>query len=272
MEPLITPKHFDSGYLTTESFLDGAFAERILRKIANPDFSEYFGKPVDIFDTVVISDIHLGNKFSRAQELMVLLKTVRFKRLIINGDVFDDMNMKRLNRNHWRIFSRLRELSDRHNNIEVIWIRGNHDGYFDLISKLLGIEFLPEYLFEWNGKKVLTIHGDIFDKFVSSHQLIGNIAGMLYELLLYFDSDSRKLGNWIKKNSKVFKRNLQKVREGAAAYARHKRADVVICGHTHYVEEATVKGIRYLNSGSWADTPAHFVGITDDQIKLVPFI
>ncbi|MFN5876361.1 MAG: hypothetical protein ACK45E_08790, partial [Ignavibacteria bacterium] len=40
-------------------------------------------------DTLIVSDIHLGSDVSRAKPLVQLLRTHTFKRLILNGDVFD---------------------------------------------------------------------------------------------------------------------------------------------------------------------------------------
>lgn len=236
-------------------------------------FSEHFDRPVRTFDTIVVSDIHLGNRFCRAHELLVFLKTVSCNRLIINGDIFDDINMKRLNRHHWQILSHLRALTDKENHMEVIWLRGNHDGYSDLISQLLGIEFLHEYCFEWNGKKVMVLHGDIFDQFNVRPSILGQIGGFFYQLGLQIDPQKRRIGRWLKLNSRTYQRNLSRVRQGAEHYARQKGADIIICGHTHFVEECNEHGIRYLNTGCWADDkPSYFVGITQTGLKLLPFL
>lgn len=273
MERVLNKNTFDSGYLSTSESNAMEFTREVMKKALHPDFADIFGKPVDVFETVIISDIHLGDKFSRAQELLLLLNTVKFKRLIINGDVFDDINMKRLNRHHWRILSRLRELTDKDNNIEVIWIRGNHDGYSDLISQLLGIQFINEYLMEWDGKRVLIIHGDIFDQFTMHPSLIGAVGCLFYQIALYMDPAKRKVASWLKRNSKLYQRNLEKVSKGAIHYARHHKADIILCGHTHCVEQAVEEDVLYINSGSWtAEAPSHFIGFTEDQLKVIPFI
>jgi metallophosphoesterase superfamily enzyme len=36
---------------------------------------------VEIFDTIIISDLHLGSEVSRARDALELLQAVRFKRL-----------------------------------------------------------------------------------------------------------------------------------------------------------------------------------------------
>jgi len=271
MGEIIQIANFQSGYLEKSEEKIQTLLEQTFKNVYNPDFCKVFGKPVDVFETVIISDLHLGSKVCRAEELLLFLETVRFKRLIINGDVFDSINMKRLNRHHWKVLSILRLLTDHENGIDVIWLRGNHDGYADLISQLLGIQFYVEYELEWNSQKVLVFHGDIFDKFVSEYPLLTDFADGLYRMSVYLNPTTKRIGRWLKRNSKTFLRNTEKVREGAISFANHRHAGTVICGHTHHVEDAIVEGIRYLNPGSWTDSPTHFVGITEDQIRVVQY-
>ena len=259
-----------SGYLDSEK--NGNSELEKLFQGSSPDFSKIFGKPVYLFETALISDLHLGSKVTRAHALLHFLQSVQFKRLIINGDVFDSINMRRLNRHHWKILSLLRKLTDKDSGTEVIWIRGNHDGYSDLISQLLGIQFYEEYIFDWDGKRILVFHGDIFDKFITNYPLITDIADFFYRTIIHLDPAPKKMGRWIKRNSKTFMRNTEKVRKGAVQYAKHRHADIVICGHTHFVEDTYEDGVQYLNPGSWTDSPTHFVGITGDQIQVVKYI
>lgn len=262
---------YSSGYLESGEG-DISFTKEILDEIERPGFREFFKKPVDIFETVIISDIHLGSKVSRTDALLDLLERVHFKRLIINGDVFDSINMRRLNRNHWKVLSLLRRLTDQENHQEVIWIRGNHDGFSDLLTQLLGIKVYNEYVFSWNSKKVIVLHGDIFDTFTSNHTLISDIADYFYRLSISLDPVKMRLGRWLKRNSKTFIRNTVKVRARALAHAQHQNADIIICGHTHHAEDVRQDGRRYLNSGSWTDNPAHFIGLTDDEISVVNYL
>lgn len=69
----------------------------------------------------------------------------------------------------------------------------------------------------------------------------------------------------------TFIRNTEKVRLGAIHYARHIKAQYVICGHTHHVEDAIIDDVRYLNPGSWTDSPAHFIGITQERIEIAEY-
>ncbi len=263
-------KVYRSGYLDSEEE-DFSFSDKILEKIEQPTFGAYFKSPVDVFETVIISDIHLGSKVSCTDLLLDFLGSVRFKRLIINGDVFDSINMRRLNRYHWKVLSRLRRLTDQQNHQQVIWIRGNHDGFSDLLTQLLGIDVYNEYYFNWMDKRVLVLHGDIFDDFTGKYSFLSDVADYFYRLSIYLDPVNMRFGRWLKRNSKTYIRNSTKVRERALAYAARKKADIIICGHTHHAEETEQDGRLYLNSGSWTDKLVHFIGLTEDEIHVVPF-
>ncbi len=45
-----------------------------------------------VFDLVILSDLHLGSEVSRAREALDLLRSISFKRLILLGDIFCDLN------------------------------------------------------------------------------------------------------------------------------------------------------------------------------------
>ncbi|MDA4133278.1 MAG: metallophosphoesterase, partial [Thaumarchaeota archaeon] len=107
-----------------------------------------------------MSDVHLGSSVSLAADLLLLLKTSRFKRLILLGDIFQDLDFSRLTREHWRLLAHIRKLSNPKRGIEVVWVEGNHDaGIAEVMEHLIGVRVHQEYEWEWNGAKCLAIHG-----------------------------------------------------------------------------------------------------------------
>src|SRR5262249_26248630 len=101
-----------------------------------------------MLDALVISDIHLGSETCQAKPLVELLQAIlderiATRRLIINGDVFDSIDFRRLKKTHWKVLSQIRHLSDK---IDVVWIAGNHDGPAEIVSHLLGVEVCEEYI------------------------------------------------------------------------------------------------------------------------------
>ena len=88
-------------------------------------------------NTVLFSDVHLGSPNARAYDLLKTLQDYRFKRLIINGDMFEDLNFKRLTSTHWELLEHIGKLSRR--DVEVVWIEGNHDAKFiEFMSLMIG--------------------------------------------------------------------------------------------------------------------------------------
>lgn len=53
------------------------------------------------FDTLLLSDVHLGSDISRARDALAVLESCTYRRLILLGDIFSDLNFGRLNGEHW---------------------------------------------------------------------------------------------------------------------------------------------------------------------------
>lgn len=101
-------------------------------------------------DAICFSDVHLGSDVCKAKLLKKFLKDIHkeensIKYLILNGDIFDNWDFRRLKKTHWSILSRIRKLS---NKIKIIWVNGNHDATAKLVAPLLGAEVVNEYVIE----------------------------------------------------------------------------------------------------------------------------
>ena len=108
-------------------------------------------------DAIIISDIHLGSEVSQSKKLIKFFEEIEngsrlVKSLIINGDLFDSWDFRKLKKNHWKVLSHIRKLSK---SLHIVYVNGNHDGPAEIISHLLGVDFLEEYIFESGGKKIL---------------------------------------------------------------------------------------------------------------------
>ena len=93
-----------------------------------------------VYNTLILSDLHLGAETSHAREATRVLKENRFRRLILLGDIFADLNFARLTKDHWKFLGYIRKLSNPKRNIEVVWVEGNHDhGLTNIMSHLVGV-------------------------------------------------------------------------------------------------------------------------------------
>jgi len=222
-----------------------------------------------VYDAVVISDIHLGSDNCQAKYLVHFLSsvrrgTMRTKQLILNGDVFDSIDFRRLKKHHWKILSELRKLSDE---IEVIWINGNHDGPAEIISHLLGVRCADETVVQSGGRKILLLHGHRFDEFISRYPVLTWIADRIYNFLQKIDR-SHYFAKLAKRKSKTFLRCAQKIETDSVKYAAKKGCDAVCCGHTHLPVANTTGPIHYFNSGCWTEKPCHYLTILDGIVEL----
>jgi UDP-2,3-diacylglucosamine pyrophosphatase LpxH len=214
-----------------------------------------------LVDTLIMSDIHLGSDVSRSKDALDMLRQFDFSRLILNGDVFEDLNFKRLSKEDWKFLSYIRKLSGHKNNVEVVWVAGNHDGIAEILSHLLGLRVYDEYLWESAGEKYLAIHGHQFDRFLNENIIISAFACGIYKLFQRIDTDEQRVSRWMKRRSKMWLRISEKIANDAIAYAKTKRAKYVFCGHTHQAMERKIDGVTYVNSGCWTDVPSQFITI-----------
>lgn len=211
--------------------------------------------------TIILGDIHLGSPLSRTGQLLEVLEGVPFDRLILNGDVFDDLNFRRLQKRHWAVLEKVRDLSRER---EVVWIRGNHDGSAAVLGHLLGFEVLPDFTFEFRGRKVFVTHGDEFDDFQRSARHWRPIRDRFYGFALWFDVPRKTLIQWAQRSSYVFHRAIAKVKGRAVEKGRSMGAAYVVAGHTHHREMDIVSGVTYLNPSSWLTKNPAYV-LFDDR-------
>jgi UDP-2,3-diacylglucosamine pyrophosphatase LpxH len=227
-------------------------------------------------DALILSDLHLGADNAQVELIVRFLDAVRARTgglttrcLILNGDVFDSFDMRRLSKSHWKVLTLLRKLTK---HLEVHWITGNHDPNANLLSALLGVEVHDEMRLQSGSKRLLCLHGHTFDSFVDRYPRITALADGAYRMLQWVDR-SHRVARFAKKSSKTFLRCTKKVRDQAIALALSRSVDIVCCGHTHRPEEHTdcATGIQYFNSGSWVEKPCTFLAVREGLVELRQF-
>jgi UDP-2,3-diacylglucosamine pyrophosphatase LpxH len=224
---------------------------------------------LDPLDAIILSDLHLGSSNCQARSLCHLLERIADQRLatarlILNGDVFDSIDFRRLKKNHWKVLSLIRKLSDR---MEIIWLCGNHDGSAEIISHLLGVTVKDEYVLRSGGQKVLVLHGHRFDDFIDAHPILTWLGDCVYLLLQWMDR-THSFAKLAKKGSKTFVRCARKVQEGAIEYARKRGCGVVCCGHTHQAVSTDTPQVRYHNGGCWTELPCSYLTLAGGSVQL----
>jgi UDP-2,3-diacylglucosamine pyrophosphatase LpxH len=222
-----------------------------------------------MLDTLLISDVHLGSEVSRAQDALDLLRSVSFRRLILLGDIFSDLNFRRLTGEHWRFLSYIRKLSNPKRKIEVVWVEGNHDkGLSKVMSHLVGLPVYQRYAWEYEGKRHLAIHGHQFDRFVSRDLLISRIGEFIYYEIQKLEGNEKAVSRYLDRLNTRWLRLCTKVSSGAISYARQGGIDRMFCGHTHVAMHLEQDGIEYYNTGAWINPTATYIAVGSEGVHI----
>lgn len=228
--------------------------------------------PVHQTETLLLSDVHLGLPACRAGALLRTLETWQFDRLVLLGDIFHDLDFRRLRADHWDFLSHIRKLSHPKLGVELIWVLGNHDRKAaQVASHLMGVEVHERYAWQQHGREYLAIHGDGFDRLLTRHPVLSDLGGRLLGVSQRFLRVGHKGRKWVGKRNPR-RRLTSTVRAGALALAAEERVDVIFCGHTHEAlhERAVVDSttIEYVNTGCWTRTPSHLATVDASGVHL----
>lgn len=220
------------------------------------------------YKTIVLSDIHIGSKFSHTLEAMEFLKNNCCETLILNGDIIDGWHLVR-NRKRWKHLynSFITLILDIHKTTEIVYIRGNHDDFLDNVIpfKYGNFSILKDYIFESHGKKFYVFHGDVFDNVTSKMRWMSKLGDKLYSLLLqinrHYNDYRRRHGKEYLSISKIMKEKVKNYVSKVSNFdknivdiAKRHDCDAVICGHIHQPDMKYIDNILYLNSGDWIES------------------
>jgi UDP-2,3-diacylglucosamine pyrophosphatase LpxH len=219
--------------------------------------------------TLIISDLHLGSRVSRAREATEFLKNFEFRKLILLGDIFENLNFKRLHDDDWKFIALLTRFSKTR---KVRWVEGNHDkDLANIFAALTGAKGYKVYMWKQKRKKYLAIHGHQFDNFLIDNAFLSLIATQIYNFIQLVDFKDERISRAIKRKSKGWLRLSGKVAQRAILYARLRSADYIFCGHTHKAMQERRGKIRYYNAGCWTDIPSTYITVDGKKIEICKY-
>ncbi len=235
------------------------------------------------YKTIVMSDVHLGSKWSAAEQAAAFIKQNSCQTLILCGDIIDGWAILRGKKEKWKrkhtaFVAAILNIAP---TTKVIYLRGNHD---DFLDRLLPLEFLnisvrENMIYESCGRKYFVLHGDIFDTVTSNFRWLSRLGDMGYSMLLWYN----KIYNWrrvrkglpyesiarkIKDRVKESVSSISNYEQSLVELAKAKGCDGVICGHIHRPEISDMGGIQYLNSGDWVESMSALVESWDGEWSL----
>jgi UDP-2,3-diacylglucosamine pyrophosphatase LpxH len=238
------------------------------------------------YRTIIISDIHLGSKYSRANNVIEFLKGNSCETLILNGDIIDGWALKRgstWSNDHMRCLIKILKISKKTN---IYWIRGNHDDFlYDFIPYSFGNITLLESMdyIGKNGKRYLVLHGDVFDMFIKDMKWLAYIGSVGYDFSLWLNKWYNKfrlimgleyfsLSKQIKNSVKTATNFISRFEEHMVNHANKMGYDGVICGHIHKAEITNIGNVEYMNSGDWVESNTALVEHFDGTWEIINFL
>lgn len=227
-----------------------------------------------VYDTLILSDLHLGAEMSRAREALRVLQETCYRRLILLGDIFADLNFGRLKKEHWKFLGYIRKLSNPKRNVEVVWVEGNHDhGLTEIMSHLVGVRVYQEYQWNYQGLRHIAVHGHQFDNFVVKNVRFNYWFGtLLYLQLQKWDSKKKALTRFLDRLGTRWQRLSENVAAGALAHAKHHQADRIFCGHTHAALHKHDHGFDYFNCGAWIDEHPTYITVGEAGVQIHEYL
>jgi UDP-2,3-diacylglucosamine pyrophosphatase LpxH len=222
-----------------------------------------------VYDTLILSDLHLGAETSHAGDALRVLKENRFRRLILLGDIFADLNFRRLTKEHWKFLGYIRKLSNPKRAVEVIWVEGNHDhGLTEVMSHLVGVRVYQEYVWKHQGLRHLAIHGHQFDRLLANNLQLNYFGTLLYLQLQKLDLKGKPVARLIDRLNTRWLRMSSKVASGAMFHARLHNVDRIFCGHTHEAAREERDGHEYYNCGGWVGAIGTYITIDAGGVQI----
>lgn len=241
------------------------------------------------YRTIFISDIHLGTRFSQADNLLDFLKHNESQNLVLVGDIIDGWAIKRKfqwAQSHSDVIQKILRKARKGTN--VYFVTGNHDEFLRPFSPLLmgeNLSIVNQMDYESVDKKeYLITHGDFFDSITMTKKWLAILGDYGYDLILHVNHIlnllRKKLGvkkywslsKYVKDNVKSSVSFITNFEEILADHAKRNDYDGIICGHIHKAEMKMIGDIEYLNCGDWVESCSAIVEHYDGRFEIVNWL
>lgn len=221
-------------------------------------------------EIVILSDIHLGTYGCHAEELLRYLKTIKPKKLILNGDIIDMWQFSKhyWPKSHMQVIKHITGLLAK--GTKIIYLTGNHDEMLRKFSgfRLGSFQIENKVVLKLNGKRAWVFHGDVFDVTMRYSKWLAKLGAVGYDTLILintfvnwclkkFGRERISLSKKVKDSVKSAVKFITDFEKTAADIAISNGYDFVVCGHIHQPEIKTIESekgnVIYLNAGDWVE-------------------
>jgi UDP-2,3-diacylglucosamine pyrophosphatase LpxH len=228
--------------------------------------------------------VHLGTPGCQAEHLLAFLRRTESTYLYLVGDIIDGWQLRR--RWYWpqahndvvqKVLRKARK------GTKVVYVAGNHD---EVMRHFLGLAFGGidvcdeiEHVTA-DGRRLLVLHGDLFDAVVQNARWLAFLGDQLYTLTLklnqWFNHARAKMGlpywslaQFLKHKVKNAVSYISAFETALAAEARRREFAGVVCGHIHKAEIRDIDGVLYCNDGDWVESLTALVETESGELRIV---
>ncbi len=217
-----------------------------------------------------LSDIHLGSRACRAEQLLSFIRDYEPEYLFLIGDIIDFWAMSRSvywPASHNTVVQKI--LRKARHGSKVFLIPGNHD---EALREYVGSSFgdiavVRDYIHTTaDGKQYILLHGDEYDQVTHYHRWVSVLGDVSYNVLVQLNRllslVRRKLGvsghwslaDYAKRNVLRAVSFISDFESSVVRNVKRLGLDGVICGHIHTAAIKRIDGITYINCGDWVDS------------------
>ena len=263
------------------------------KKDAFSSFDHKYTSVIDFepksFRAVFISDIHLGTRGCKAEILSNFLTSITCEKLFLVGDIIDLWYMNKNNfywpQSHNNVVRNI--LGKAKHGTQVNYILGNHDEAFrkwldhSWILGHVSVANESEFITK-NNKKMLVIHGDLFDTICNMNPWLYAIGDRSYEYVLKMNDFINKLrlrmgfhywplSRYLRERVKRAVMHVNDFEKHMSKFCKVKGFDGVICGHIHTPEIKDINGVMYMNDGDWVENCTALVENHDGSFEILNY-
>jgi UDP-2,3-diacylglucosamine pyrophosphatase LpxH len=231
-----------------------------------------------------ISDVHLGSRACKAEQLLDFLRHHDADTIYLVGDIVDGWQLR--SGWHWPqahndVIQKL--LRKARKGTRLIYVPGNHDEFLrDYFGTHFGGVVVTEQATHVaaDGRRYVVIHGDQFDRRIERARrfaAFGDYVRMALQtantlvnvIRQWLSLPSWSLSQWAKFKVKDVLNYVQSFEEALAAEATRRHAQGVICGHVHHASIRDFPAARYVNCGDWVESCSAAVEHFDGRLEII---
>ena len=230
-----------------------------------------------------ISDVHLGTRACKAEQLVDFLRHHDAETIYLVGDIVDGWQLRSSwywPQTHNDVVQKLLRMARKGS--RLIYVPGNHDDFLrDYCGTHFGGVVVVDHTMHVtaDGRRYVVTHGDQFVRGVGNPrlaalsdylQLVLRGANAAVNVVRQaFNLPNWSVSQWARYKVKDALNYIRTFEDALVTEVRRRQIDGVICGHVHHASIHDLPAARYINCGDWIESCSAVVEDFDGTLELV---